>query len=1010
MIRRFIPWAGPLGALALLLFAYRDALFLGGQFGYRDAAHYYYPLYQKVQSEWQAGRIPLWDPSENAGMPLLGNPTAAVLYPGKLIFALLSYPWAVRVYAVAHSALAFAGAWVLLRGWQASRTGAALAGLGYACGAPVLFQYCNIIFLVGAAWIPWGLWLVDRWLRLGRPGALLGLAVVLAMQVLGGDPESAYLVGLCAGGYALLLTRAARPAEAPRGRSRVALLIALGVVGLVAWVGATLALAVWLPGFRPRPGEAPWGPVGRWLTTGRLPKFDSELYYGPVPGLAWVGPLPKVVAAIWAGIGLLWVRRWRRLGSRRVPIVPMLAGLVASAALAGGLAAAQLLPVAEFTAISARATDEGPHDIYPFSLEPYRLVELVWPGFFGRRFGSGVAWMGMVLPGGNHRVWVPSLYLGGLTLILALGALAVSRRPGDKGRPPWLGWLGAIALVGVVASFGEFASPIWAARFVPAVAAVIGPHDAVNTNSVRLDGYLRDGDGSPYGLLAALLPGFHSFRFPSKLFTFVALALAALGGLGWDRVVAGESRRSTRIAGVGLGLSLVGVGAVVLAWGRIEAWFVAQEVRTLFGPLDARAAVVDLIVALGQGGAICLAALGLIALARRRADLAGLGAVVVMAVDLGWANAAIVRTVPQAVFEVTPTALARIAEAERLDPAPGPYRIHRAPIWNPDAWRTRESPDRVRDFVEWELATIQPKYGLMAGIEYTQTLGVAELYDYEWFFSPFPRATTAEAARSLGIKRGDDVVVYPRQGFDLWNSRYFILPGVPRWDDANRGIAAFLPATEAIYPRAETFRGPGGKEAQDRWAREEDVQILRNKNAFPRAWVVHDVRFKPPVLGLGRQERAETMEELLFADDPFWRDPRRTVYDPKRLAWIETDHPQELAPYLGKGETSRSEAVRVVEHAPDRVVLEVTLDRPGLVILADVFYAGWKLTIDDQPAPIHRANRLMRAAAVGAGPHRLVYTYDPASFRVGAALSLASLVALTGTSTWLSRRPRGGAA
>ena len=40
-------------------------------------------------------------------MPLLGNPTAAVLYPGKLVFAILPYAWGARTYVVAHSAWRF---------------------------------------------------------------------------------------------------------------------------------------------------------------------------------------------------------------------------------------------------------------------------------------------------------------------------------------------------------------------------------------------------------------------------------------------------------------------------------------------------------------------------------------------------------------------------------------------------------------------------------------------------------------------------------------------------------------------------------------------------------------------------------------------------------------------------------------------------------------------------------------------------------------------------------------
>ncbi len=84
----------------------------------------------------------------------------------------------------------------------------------------------------------------------------------------------------------------------------------------------------------------------------------------------------------------------------------------------------------------------------------------------------------------------------------------------------------------------------------------------------------------------------------------------------------------------------------------------------------------------------------------------------------------------------------------------------------------------------------------------------------------------------------------------------------------------------------------------------------------------------------------------------------------------------------------------VVAHGPQRVELKATLRSPGLVILADTYYPGWRLTIDGKPAPIYRANRLMRGAAVPAGEHVLVYSYEPQSFRIGAIVSGVSLIAL----------------
>ena len=78
---------------ALFLICYSPVFFADRQFGYRDAGHFYYPLHLRVQHEWDQRRWPLWEPEENSGMPLLGNPTAAVFYPGKVVFALLPYAW-----------------------------------------------------------------------------------------------------------------------------------------------------------------------------------------------------------------------------------------------------------------------------------------------------------------------------------------------------------------------------------------------------------------------------------------------------------------------------------------------------------------------------------------------------------------------------------------------------------------------------------------------------------------------------------------------------------------------------------------------------------------------------------------------------------------------------------------------------------------------------------------------------------------------------------------------------
>ncbi|WZO97419.1 hypothetical protein EP7_004452 [Isosphaeraceae bacterium EP7] len=956
--------------VALVAVFFGDALFRGGQLAFRDSAHFYYPLYQRVEAEWQAGRWPLWEMEENSGMPLLGQPTAAVLYPGKLIYTVLPYAWGARLYAVAHVVLAFVAAFALARSWSISAVGSGLAGLSYAFAGPIVFQYCNIIFLVGAAWAPLGFLAVDRWLRLGRTRAILGLATVLAMQVLGGDPQASYLTGLFAGLYAFMLS--GRLEGRSLARSSMPGPIGLLSIGIV-YCLAVLAFAAITPSLRPKGFPPPVLPIVPWL--------------------------PRLTAACWALV--LVVMLSRRKGGRRGPIVVRLAGLGFAAGLAGALSAAQLLPVVEFTALTSRSADQSTHDIYPFSVEPDALVGAIWPNFFGSYIGTAgnTSWHQFLPPRTRHaKNWVPTLYMGASVLLLAWAAMA---RPESGSAPPWRRWLFVVAGLSFVAGLGEYGGPLWWARGVPSLTRLIGIPDGPDTSAIRFDGHLRDGDGSVYWMMTLIFPGFHTFRYPAKLLTFTVLALAILAGAGWDRVIADQeaARRLRRRALALSGIGLAAILAITLARGPFVGWLTASAAEpasgSQLGPLNVQGAFQNARMAFVHSAGVlaCLALLA--ALASRRPRLAGAALLLLASVDLAMANSRFIATVPQSMLEGTPEVLKLIQDAEKLDPATGPFRIHRMPIWDPMIWQEQASNDRVADFVEWERATIQPKYGINYGAEYTHTLGTAELYDYDWFFAPFWRSANPQVSGALMIPEGERIVYQPRRGYDLWNTRYFVVPSISAgWKDENRGYASFVFNSDAVHPPAGAFDGPDREARELEYAKTRDYRILRNRSAYPRAWVVHDVRLLKPVEGMDKTSRVEPMNEILYADDPIWKMPDWAVIDPKAIAWIETTDVNQVRPFITRSITDPSEVPVVRYPSPQRVEIDVNMMRPGIVVLADVFYPGWTLTIDDKPAPILRANRAMRGAGVPSGRHKLVYTYNPVSFRNGLFLSTAALAGL----------------
>ena len=82
---------------------------------------------------------------------------------------------------------------------------------------------------------------------------------------------------------------------------------------------------------------------------------------------------------------------------------------------------------------------------------------------------------------------------------------------------------------------------------------------------------------------------------------------------------------------------------------------------------------------------------------------------------------------------------------------------------------------------------------------------------------------------------------------------------------------------------------------------------------------------------------------------------------------------------------------RIAEDHPERVVADINSGAAGILVLADLDYPGWKATMDGHPAPILTADGCLRAVALPAGSHRVVFRYRPVSFYAGAALSLLAL-------------------
>ena len=147
--------------------------------------------------------------------------------------------------------------------------------------------------------------------------------------------------------------------------------------------------------------------------------------------------------------------------------------------------------------------------------------------------------------------------------------------------------------------------------------------------------------------------------------------------------------------------------------------------------------------------------------------------------------------------------------------------------------------------------------------------------------------------------------------------------------------------------------------------------IYERTSPVPRAYVCRKSKVIP--------DKAAALEEI-----------RRASPDPASCVVFEEPPGKKFATPARQG--GRTDRVRIVHEAPGELSIEAELGEAGFLVLTDVFYPGWEVTIDGNPGRILRANHAFRAVALGEGTHNVRFHYRPRSFRSGVFISLASLL------------------
>jgi hypothetical protein len=229
------PGGRALAFLALLVVGlYADILFIGNGLYLQDLISYHVPMKWVVRQVIAGGELPLWNRFYSAGQPLAANPAYEVFYPPQWLIWLPSFHFGFQLHIVVHFVIAAWGMFLLLRALGARALAATFGAAVLVLSGPYLSLATKLPLLFSLSWMPLALYCARKAI-LGRRRRDVAVAtLVLAMQLIIGEPTIVLQTWLLISGYALW-----RRADVKKSLATVAILgVAAALVAAVQLVPA----------------------------------------------------------------------------------------------------------------------------------------------------------------------------------------------------------------------------------------------------------------------------------------------------------------------------------------------------------------------------------------------------------------------------------------------------------------------------------------------------------------------------------------------------------------------------------------------------------------------------------------------------------------------------------------------------------------------------------------------------------------------------------------------------
>jgi hypothetical protein len=168
-------------------------------------------------------------------------------------------------------------------------------------------------------------------------------------------------------------------------------------------------------------------------------------------------------------------------------------------------------------------------------------------------------------------------------------------------------------------------------------------------------------------------------------------------------------------------------------------------------------------------------------------------------------------------------------------------------------------------------------------------------------------------------------------------------------------------------------------------AYDREVKIYRNRDVQPRAFVVHS---------------AETISDKTN----ILKRLKEPTFNFRTSVILENGVPNGRAPTLS---TPDDPPVIFEDYEPNYVRVHTgKLTEPGWLVLADMYYPGWKVRVDGRAEQILPADYIFRAVPLDSGPHVVEFIYRPTSFIAGVIISILTVTVLLPILLFLRERAR----